>query len=101
MKQVTVNLKQVRVIAVVPVLKSMPTRFFKVIDDGATPCCKLENGCLLVRRCSFSSSTQLNGWFNLGRIDRFELDSLIQPQPLWSDWIAQRRADDYSGSQAD
>lgn len=86
MGQVTVNLQEVRVLTVSSVDKSQPPKSFKVIDDG-TPYWTLEKGCLFVRRYSFSSSTQLNGWVNLGRSDRYDMGSLAQPLPLWSDQI--------------
>jgi len=92
MRQVTVNMQKVLKLTIVPALNSMHPKSMKVIDDG-TPYWKLENGCLHVRRYSFSSSyssngNQLNGWINLGRSGLYDLDSLSQPVPFWSAKLA-------------
>lgn len=98
MRQVTVDLREVRVLTVSSLDKSHPAKPFKVIDDG-TPYWKLEKGCLFVRRYSFCSSTQpngqiqLNGWVNLGRSDRYDMGSLAELLPLWSDLVHQPAAD--------
>jgi len=81
MSELIVNITDIRKLAIKP-----NKRPLKVIDNGE-PYWKLEKGCLLVRRYSFSSSDQLNGWVNLGRSDRYDLGILAHPLPLWFESI--------------